>query len=211
MVGKMRVVVFLTLLVMSMAGAVQADTVIPLVVGYNATYISTWEGSTTTNPYTATLQITGTETLADTNTWWITKFYNWDGDGNTTTTDMRATATALYFGGSASPHVVIGDVGTQWVDEDGRNCKIISITATYAGYNNVYEMLQSYDEDTDHQSTSYWKPGVGFLGEITPNYLGSSHPRTMVLTSYATPLPPSLVLFGFGLVGLLGFRRLRRS
>lgn len=213
MAGKVKVL-FLTLLIMSMAGAAQADSVFPMAVGYNATYNATWAGSSTTNPYTATMQITGTETLKDGNTWWITEFYNWDGDGNTTTVDMRATETALYFGGSANPHLLIGPVNTTWIDEASRNCMItdiINLNLPAGSFDNVYVMLQSYDLDTDHQSTQYWKPGVGFLGEYTPNYQGSGYSRTMELTSYATPVPPGLVLLGSGLLGLLGFRKFRRN
>ena len=95
-----------SLLMVCGLGPAQADTVIPLVVGYNTTYSSTRAGSIT-NAFTSTLQITGTKTINGTE-WWIVQFGNWDGDGRTNTTDIRATATELYFGESLDPHVVIG-------------------------------------------------------------------------------------------------------
>jgi hypothetical protein len=204
MLGKLKVV-FLALVMVVLAGAAQADTVIPLVVGYNATYLGNWAGSPT-NPFTATLTITGTKTI-DSTEWWIMQFNNWDGTvGDPQYMDIRADGKSVYINDSASPHVVMDVVGTIWQDEEGRNCKIIDITS-YAGFDNVYKMWQSYDLAEGYQSFEYWKPGVGFLGEFTYNYQGSGYQETKTLTAYATPVPPSLLLLGSGLLGLVALRK----
>ena len=97
----------------------------------------------------------------------------------------------------------------------GRHSKIVNILSSYvtpAGtFDNVYEVLQNYDLTYDDQSTEYWKPGVGFLGEYNNTYMTTGNPESMTLVKYsATPVPPSLLLLGTGLVGLLGIRRFKR-
>jgi len=211
MVGKMRMVVFLTLLVMSMVGAVQADTVFPLQVGYTATYQGTWAG--TPSPYTATLQITGT--VSGDPQSFIMEEYNWVGDGYTGTINVGANSTAFYMTGSESnPIFETGaGAGTTWTTSDGRDAKIMDIvtwTVPAGQFNNVYVVLLDYDKSQGQQTLSYWVPGVGLIEQYDYIYQNQG-PRTLVLTSYATPLPPSLVLFGSALAGLIGFRRLRRS
>ena len=218
--GKVRVV-FLAVLMVAMAGAAQADTIIPMVPGYTTTYEVNWAGSPSGTPYNASMQITGgpENPYSDGNQWWTLQFNNMDGGGgsDTSTSWVRATETAVYLNGSAAPHFQTG--AASWTDEEGRNVtssKKIDNFTTPGGLNftDVYQI--DIDDHNGYQTlTEYWKPGVGFLGEVVPRSYGDSHlSRTTYITAYSTsavPVPPSLLLLGSGLVGLLGLRGFRRS
>jgi hypothetical protein len=149
---------------------------------------------------------------SDGNQWWTMEFNNWNGPGTSLSMTIRATDTDVYINESPNPHFEIGDIDHTWTDEDGRLCGIQAITS-YGGFDNVYVMVQGWNEtNPDYQSFQYWKPGVGLLYEYTPNYLGLGSAETRTLTSSAaTPVPPSLLLLGSGLIGLLGLRRFGRS
>jgi hypothetical protein len=209
-------VVFLAIVMAAMAGAAQAE-IIPMVVGYNATYNVTWEKSPSTNPYIASMQITGGPQDIGGTQWWTLQFNNWDGDSATTITFVRATADAVYFADSANPHFKTGNVDDTWTDEGERSVRIAAIDDSFATYTGVYRLeIDDYSDGSLYQTLEeYWKPGVGFLGEVVPrSYNGSGHPRTTTMTDYSTsavPVPPSLLLLGSGLIGLLGSGRFRRS
>jgi hypothetical protein len=215
MVGKVRVV-FLAIVMVAMAGAVQAE-IIPMVVGYNATYSVTWAGSPSTNPYTASMQITGGPQDIGEKQWWTLQFNNWDGNGVLETSLIRATEDAVYLNGSAIPHFQTGAPGLSWTDEGGRSVRIAAVDDSFATFTGVYRLeIDDYSDGTLYQTLKeYWKPGVGFLGEVVPrSYNGTDLFRTTYMTAYSTsavPVPPSLLLLGSGLIGLLGFRRFRRS
>jgi hypothetical protein len=217
--GKVRML-FLAILLVAMAGAAYADPIIPMVPGYTTTYEVNWAG-VTPSKYTASMKITNdpTQTI-DGKDWLTMQQFNWDGDGKTQTMLFYATDTALYIDGSASPHFQTGVAS--WTDEGGRDVTfsgIINNFITPAGnFDGVYVMkINDYDPNGDLYQilTEYWLPGVGFLGEDVPrSYGGSNLPRTTYITgssASAVPVPPSLLLLGSGLVGLLGLRGFRNS
>jgi hypothetical protein len=190
--GTVRVV-FLAVLMVAMAGAAQADTMIfPFTVGYTANYSAT-DGTTS---WTSTISIISPGTM---------QLDNWDGPGQSGTMDVQLTSDtfSLDEGPGLQPYFKQLSQGQSWTFTGDTG---LETTATVQNItSNVYKV---YYHSTSQNQYMYWQPGVGL---IRSEDFGMDPAHIHQMTSYATPIPPGFWLLGSGLLGLAGWRRLRKS
>jgi hypothetical protein len=186
MTGKLKII-FLTLLVLSVAAAAQASPLFPFALGYTATYSC----SQATNTWTAKLQVAGTTNL-DGYQWWIVNMININGDGKVKSKDLRVTENALYaYDESGGPHFQTGPVNSQWTytDQNGLQTATIvditSVTVPAGTFNNVYIVYYlNPDPAYDHHEYQYWKPGVGLIKDVDYSEGYATNPLTLELDSF---------------------------
>jgi hypothetical protein len=182
MIGKVRVL-FLVLLLLSVAAVAQAAPLFPFTPGYTATYFCS-QGA---NTWTAKLQVTGTTNL-DGYQWWITNLINW-GDEGSASLYFRVTDSALFiYGYTGGPQFQTGPPNTSWTYTDPNGpatatiVPITSVTVPAGTFSNVYEVHYVIPNNTQDEY-QYWKPGVGLIKDVDYSGEYATNPQTRVLAS----------------------------
>ncbi len=206
MYGKLRTA-FLSILLLALAGAAQADTVFP--VGWTLTYAAE-QG---VNDWVSELTFTSPTTL---------KLINWESaTPKVDEAPVILTDTALSIDEGHGPQLYFDktkNVGVPWdfKSDDGSTGTatvkaILNSFEVPAGtFDNVYQVyyLTKVGENIHMNENFYWLPGLGLLRN--EDY-GKDPDSFHTLTAYATPIPPGFLLFGSGLLGLAVLRRVRKG
>lgn len=198
-------------------GPAQAESVFPFGVGYVANY-DAYVTADPSNHWNAAIQISGAATVNG-QPGWTMQMVNWDGDSQTHSIDVLLTSNTFSMNGpqGLQPYFEELAAGQSWTLTDfqgqGVTATVVSIgslTLPAATFNNnVYQVHYLADNQDEVQ---YWLPGLGLVKDVdsTPD---SNHLFTYELTSYSTPvpLPAGAWLLGSGLLGLAGWRRVKKS
>ena len=197
--GKVKVF-FLALLMVALAGAAQAEMIFP--VGYTLTYSAQAGGSS----WTSTLSFTSTTTL---------QMISWDSPSQTVSAPVELTVDTFFLdqGQNLQPFFRLLPEGNSWTFTGDNSLTVTatvvdiidSFTVEAGTFNNVYKV---HYESTTMNEDFYWLPGLGLLKAVD---YGKDPDHIHTLTSYATPIPPSVLLLGSGLMGLAVLRRFRKG
>jgi hypothetical protein len=203
--GKVKMV-FLALVMVALAGAAQADSLI-FPVGWTLNYSAQEVGG---DSWTSTLSFINPTTM---------KMINWDSPVQNVSATVQLTSDtfSLDEGQGLQPYFKLLAEGANWTftGDDG-----YTVTATVKGiingftvpagtFNNVYWVYYKSEDEYGgvHMNEDfYWKPGLGLIKTVD---YGMNPVTTHTLTSYATPIPPGFLLLGSGLMGLAFMRRFR--
>lgn len=207
MCGKLRTA-FLAILLLALAGAAQAETIFP--VGWTLTYAAT-QG---TSSWVSELTFTSATTL---------KLNNWESaTPKVDEAPVILTDTALSINEGHGYQLYFDKtktVGVPWdfTSDDGSTgtATLLEKKASYTWgdqtFNDVYKVYYATFGQDGHQHMDenfYWQPGLGLLRN--EDY-GKDPDSFHTLTAYATPIPPGVLLFGSGLLGLAVLRRVRKG
>jgi hypothetical protein len=200
--GKVRILC-LAILLVAMAGAAQADTIFP--VGSTLNYSAT-DGS---KSWTSTLAINNDGTIMQMNNWDYDEYGPAPVELTSTTFSIdEGKGYQLYFTTLKNSWEITSDDGAKGT---ATLKGITDVTVSAGTFHNVYWVYYKTEDKNGgvHMNEDmYWLPGLGLIKAVDRGY---NPTQTHELTSYATPIPPGVLLLGSGLVGLLGLRGFRRS
>lgn len=222
-------VIFLSLLMMVVAGAARADMLFPISSTWSAIYNS-WAGTTPPNFWTWTYSMTASGPAQPFNgiDFFQVAAFNYGNSGETNNFYIGSSDTAVYVSDLTImfPFFEIGNVGHSWQhtfpgDTTPTTYTILATSYPYtilsSGITNydAYLVKETYVGKATGSSTfmyHVWLPGVGEIADF--DFGAVFPPQYDILNGYSVPLPvpvpPSLVLLASGLVCLVGWRRRSR-